>query len=252
MNETSAPGSAALAIMREWDWRHCDPDKEVSWVATRLAMEGVRRPQDVLLTLLCEERLAARGSYRWQKYQDCESFYSEVDCEPIKRRHWQKLASSIADGNCGYGSPALQLPELGLKNCRAHEWEYNSCRFSYAVATNQLAPWDVDYLEESFSAWGIDIWPNDLETIVWDSQSNHEPAAANANRGGRPPAADWEVAALEIAGRYYRGDFKPQTIADVGRELASWLGIQDLHPSESVVRIHAKRIFDAFQAWDRE
>ena len=72
------------------------------------------------------------------------------------------------------------------------------------------------------------------------------------NKGGRPPAADWELAALEIAGRYYRGDFKPQTIADVGRELSSWLGNQDFHLSDSVVRIHAKRIFDAFQAWERE
>ena len=73
-----------------------------------------------------------------------------------------------------------------------------------------------------------------------------------ANRGGRPQAADWELAALEISGRYYRGDFKPQTIADVGRELASWLGDQDLHLSDSVVRIHAKRIFDAFEAWECE
>jgi hypothetical protein len=72
------------------------------------------------------------------------------------------------------------------------------------------------------------------------------------NKGGRPLAADWELAALEIAGRYYRGDFKPQTIADVGRELASWLGDQDLHPSDSVVRIHSKRIFEAFQAWEQE
>ena len=85
-------------------------------------------------------------------------------------------------------------------------------------------------------------------------RSFHDPelAAPPTNKGGRPPAADWELAALEIAGRYYRGDFKPQTIADVSRELSSWLGNQDLHPSDSVVRIHAKRIFDAFQAWERE
>jgi len=74
----------------------------------------------------------------------------------------------------------------------------------------------------------------------------------SVNKGGRPPAADWELAALEISGRYYRGDFKPQTIADVGRELALWLSNQDSHPSDSVVRIHAKRIFDAFQAWEQE
>ncbi len=85
-------------------------------------------------------------------------------------------------------------------------------------------------------------------------RSFHDPelTAPTTNKGGRPPAADWELAALEIAGRYYLGDFKPQTIADVRRELSSWLGHQDLHPSDSVVRVHAKRIFDAFQAWECE
>lgn len=136
----------------------------------------------------------------------------------------------------------------------AHEWEYGSCRFSYSVVTDKLVPWEADYLEEWFSAWNIDVWPNGLEPMIWDEEPEPEtvPPTSSVNKGGRPPAADWELAALEIAGRYYRGDFKPKTIADVGRELASWLGNQDLYPSSSVVRIHAKRIFDAFQAWECE
>jgi len=256
--------STALSILREWEWRRCNPDgapfhpgKDLNWVANRLAMEGLRRPQDAILTLLCQGELTARGNYRWRKYQDLDHFQTEVGCDPIKARHWQNLANSIQEGRRGSGwdsaiETALQLSELGLKDCLAHEWEYSSCRFSYAVVTEKLSPWDHDYMEEWFSAWDIEVWPNDLEPIIWDDDPEPEPATPNTNKGGRPPAADWEAAALEIAGRYYRGDFKPQTIADVGRELASWLGDQDLHLSDSVVRIHAKRIFDAFQAWERE
>lgn len=258
--------SCGLEIMREWDWQRCDPDgvpfhpgKDLNWVANRLAMEGVRRPQDVILILLCQGALTARGDSRWQKYQDLEHFQAEAHCEVIKPRHWQQLAVSIQEGKraSGWGSTietTLQLSELGLKDCLAHEWEYGSCRFSYAVVTHKLAPWNDDYMEEWFSAWDIDVWPNDLEPMIWDDGPEPEaaPSTANTSKGGRPPAADWELAALEIAGRYYRGDFKPQTIADVGREMASWLGDQDLHPSDSVVRIHAKRIFDAFQAWEQD
>ena len=266
MPEQIAIANAALGIIREWDWRRCDPDgvpfhpgKDLKWVANRLAMEGVRRPQDAILSLLCQGSLTARGDYRWRKYQDFEHFPTEVHGEPIKPRHWQQLANSIEAGKRGSGSGSaiettLQLSELELKDCLAHEWEYGFCRFSYAIVTDSLSPWDDDYMEEWFSAWDIDVWPSDLEPLIWDEEPEPEtaPPTPNMNKGGRPPAADWEMAALELAGRYYRGDFKPQTIANVGRELTSWLGNQDLHPSDSVIRVHAKRIFDAFQAWERE
>lgn len=263
--ESDDDGAAAgLALMRHWEWRRCDPDgmpfhpgKDLNWVANRLAMQGVRKPQNAILTLLCQGNLIARGNYRWQKYQDFEHFQNEVQCEPIMVQHWQNLATSIQESKRGPDKSVtiqttLQLSELGIKDCLSHEWEYGSCRFSYAVVTDKLSPWSDDYMEEWFSAWDIDVWPNDLEPIIWDDDPQPETVAPNPNKGGRPPAADWEAAVLEIAGHYYRGDFKPQTIADVGRELVSWLGKQDLHPSDSVVRIHAKRIFVAFQAWERE
>ncbi len=72
------------------------------------------------------------------------------------------------------------------------------------------------------------------------------------DRGGRPPAANWELAALELAGRYYKGDFKPSSKADVQRELAAYLAESDIHPSASTLGNHAKPIFEAFQEWDRD
>lgn len=264
MDERPASATAALDIMRAWEWRRCDPDgapfhpgKDLNWVANRLAMEGVRKPQDAILHLLCQGKLTARGSYRWRKYQDLDEFQADVEWDEIKATHWQRLSHTIKQTVDDYGfdfaiKRTIQLKKLGLTDCLSYEWEYSSCRFSYAVVTDKLAPFDDDYLEEWYSAWAIDVWPNDLETARLDDITDTEPSTPNMNKGGRPPAADWEAAALQIAGRYYRGDFKPQTIADVGRELNTWLGNQDLHPSDSVVRIHAKRIFDAFQAWERE
>jgi hypothetical protein len=100
MEEHPASATTALDIMREWEWRRCDPDgvpfhpgKDLNWVANRLAMEGVRRPQDAILTLLCEGALIARGDHRWRKYQDFAHFQSEAHCDPIKPLHWQRVAS---------------------------------------------------------------------------------------------------------------------------------------------------------------
>jgi hypothetical protein len=71
-------------------------------------------------------------------------------------------------------------------------------------------------------------------------------------KGGRPTAADWEAAALEMARRFYVGDLKPHKIADVQRQLTDWLASNDVHPGPTASREHAKRYFDAFLTWESE
>lgn len=266
MNPKTDEGGTTLSILREWDWRRCDPDgvpfhpgKDLSFVVNRLALEGMARPADAILALLCRGDLIARGDYTWRKYQHGQFYQLEGVNEILKPIRWQALAGLIADelrelAGPGWPISEVTLERLGMRECPVYEWEFGDNRFCTTICPPDTETWAPSYLEEWYSAWNIDVWPNDLEPVGWDDDPEPEtaPSIANANKGGRPPAADWELAALEIAGRYYRGDFKPQTIADVGRELATWLGKQDLHPSDSVVRIHAKRIFDAFQAWERE
>lgn len=254
----------ALALMSEWEWRRCDPDgvpfhpgKDLSFVVNRLAMDGLANPNTAVLTLLCRGELVARGDYRWRKYQRGNFYQLEGVNEILKPSRWQGLADLIAEelrqmAGQDWPNPVVDLERLGMKECPVYEWEFGDNRFCTAICPPDTETYAPTYVEEWYSAWGIDVWPNDLKPASWDDDPDPEPAAPNTNKGGRPSVADWEAAALEIAGRYYRGDFKPKTIADVGRELASWLGNQDLHPSDSVVRIHAKRIFDAFQAWERE
>ena len=71
-------------------------------------------------------------------------------------------------------------------------------------------------------------------------------------KGGRPTAADWEAAALEMARQFYVGDLKPYKIADVQRQLTDWLASNDVHPGQTALREHAKRYFEAFSTWEAE
>ncbi len=264
MDERPASATAALDIMRDWEWQRCDPDgapfhpgKDLSFVVNRLALEGLVRPAEAVLALLCSGNLVARGDYTWRKFQHGQFYQLEGVNEPLKPLRWKALANLIADelGELeGQGWPIseVNLERLGMTECPVYQWEFGDNRFCTSICPPETETWAPSYLEEWYSAWNIEVWPNDLKPIFKEDEPEAAAPPNSSNKGGRPPAADWELAALEIAGRYYRGDFKPKTIADVGRALASWLGDQDLHPSDSVVRIHAKRIFDAFQTWEND
>lgn len=264
MEEDPASIAAAIEIMREWEWRGADqdgvwfhPGKELGFVVNRLALEGMTQPDEAVLALLCSGRLVSWGDYRWRKYHHGTFYQLEGENEILKPSRWQRLADIIARhlqelAGPDWPSAFVDLEQLTMMRCSIYEWEFSANRFSIAIRTPETKSYEPTYLEEWFSAWDIYVRPNDLEPPTRGNGSTPELIASSSNKGGRPPAADWEAAALDIAGRYYRGDFKPQTIADVGRELSSWLGKQDLHPSDSVVRIHAKRIFDAFRAWESE
>jgi len=264
VDERADPATAALAVIREWQWLRCDPDgmpfhpgKELSFVVNRLAMEGVVRPDAAVLTLLSRGELIAHGSYSWRKYQYGKFYQLEGVNEILKPWRWQGLADLIEEEKrelAGQGWPLFEvdLDKLNMRDCPVYEWQFDDNRFCTAVCPPDTETHAPTYVEEWYSAWDIEVWPRDWDAAEEDYQPEQETVAQSANKGGRPPAADWEAAALEIAGRYYRGDFKPQTIADVGRELGSWLGDQDLYPSDSIIRVHAKRIFEAFQAWEVE
>lgn len=261
MDERPASATAALDIMRGWAWMSGDPDgntwpvwTELSEATNRLAMEGIADPQAAILALMCRGDLLAMGDYRWRKYQGGNHYQLERTDSPIKVRQWEVLAKLIEAENQemragGFCLPQIDLQNLGEREASPLDYKFLDNRFATAHCQRYASHPEWNELEESFSAWNISVLPARLDDELQPEPP--EPSQPETRKGGRPPAADWEVAALEIAGRYYRGDFKPQTIADVGRELAAWLGNQDLHPSDSVVRIHAKRIFDAFQAWEQ-
>lgn len=261
LEKRSESADTALEIMRDWNWNRCDPDgvpfrpgMDLNVVVNRLAMTGLFNPESAILSLLCSGKMHSSGEYRWQKYQRGKFYQFESVYEKLDQIRWKILKKAISDhdDDDGFMIPVLNLERLNMKACRTYEWEFNNNRFSTAIRPIGNI-FDPDYYEEWYSAWGVEIWPNDtLPDYSIDDDDQYSGPVKITNKGGRPPAAEWESAALDIAGRFYRGDFKPQNIADVARELASWLGERDINPSDSVIRVHAKRIFDAFQAWDND
>ncbi|WP_338242206.1 hypothetical protein [Aurantiacibacter hainanensis] len=200
-NDTAA---AALKIMRQWDWRNYDPDGnehapslDLHSVVSRLAIEGVRRPQAVILQLLCQGDLLSRGGYRWRKYQDFSHYEHEEWNDQIKARHWQHLAEAIKSSSPGgvgsFMETTLQLHELDLKDCPAHEWDTanNSC--GYARVTDKLDPWDDDYMEEWFSASSIEVWPQFLHEPSAEEVAQYEMECDTngATQGRGRSAAKW-------------------------------------------------------------
>jgi len=263
--ETEKPEDAALNLMREWWWPHDQsrgfPGKmELREAVNRLAMDGQPRPQAAILTLLCSGDLAAQGDQNWRKYQWNEEFQFSENEARISEKRWQILREIMDDErqkliDDEWPLPFVKLAKLGIPECPIYEWDFNQNRFSTASFRLEKSTYDPEYLEESYSAQCVYIWPKFIAKEHNANSENIEVSRAietQVHRGGRPPIADWEAAALEMAGRYYRGDLKPGTIADVSRELASWLAERDIHPSDSTLRPHAKSIFDAFQVWEQE
>lgn len=257
MDERSSSATAALEIMRQWEWQRfdrngapCDPWEELREVVNRLALDGLSKPDMIVLDCLCRGELVARGNFHWRKFEENKYFHMEKSKEKLPFQQWKNLSSTIEKLNEKYPHSHtnlfLFLPKIGIDSCRVYEWEFAENRFNVASGRSDVPP--PLSPEEWFSAWDIDIYPTFVPSRNIKKTLPRSPPAPN--KGGRPPVADWEAAALEMAGRYYRGDLKPKTIAEVARALSSWLAEQDSHPSDSVVHTHAKRIFAAFRSWE--
>lgn len=211
MAEAREDAAIALAFMSEWDWTnhnsdysHRAPGMDLNSIISRLAVEGLRRPETVMLDLFCNGHLLARGYYRWSKHQDGQSYQYESSYEPIRPRYWQNLADNIKAANAeatnSYDVPKVTLGELGIKDCPRHDWDPANSSFSYAA---RHGGWiDEDYLEEWFSAWDIEAWPRFLTETVpnaidysVDVFGASKPTAAR----GRSAAKWWPDFAEELA-----------------------------------------------------
>ena len=252
--------SAALDIMRGWEWGFIDYDgqraaygKALGIVVSKLGMAGLARPQDAVLSLLCNGELVARGDFHWQKFEGGHHHRLNGNANAIVPQRWISLADimekerqELAEGRWPLGP--VNLPQLGLSGCAAYEWSFPENQIGTATCSAGAAVITDGHIEELFWAWEIEVWPKCIFEPTPEPATNLAPVPPNA--GGRPPVANWMDAALELAGRQYRGDFKPATVAEVTRALREWLDDQGIHLSDSTIRPHAKRIFVALGTWD--
>ena len=260
--------AAALKMMLGWNWLQCDPDgvpfhpgKELSEVVNELAMEGLRRPHGAVLTLLCQGELIARGAFRWRKYHDFEHFHADSELDIIKPRHLQTLARLIegqrtSAGSDDYFETIVQLEQLDLKDCLIYEWEYGANRFSTAICSDELDTFDPDYMEEWYSAWGIEIWPNNLEPVACDAEPDPEHAVPAASKGGAPRKWDWDGALLHLAALSHHGadgllrdDGSDPNQSDIARHLQAWfIDTFKKSPEDSQLRKYGKRFVTELNA----
>ena len=260
-NDRSA--RAALSIMRQWQWGYYDRDGErvsdsmsLSKVVSRLAMEGQAAPKQDILKLLCSDVLRARGDYQWRKFSDGEYYELSGSAADVPSARWQVLfdlidVSEKRLGKLDEPQPKIVLLMLGNGEWPAFNWDHYQGEFLTLQTSGYASSFTPEYFEETYSVTNLEIYlPTDHSDLADSDPTPLKQPIVEQDKGGRPPAANWELAALELAGRYYKGDFKPATKADVQRELAAYLAEDDVHPSPSTLAMHTKPIFEAFQAWE--
>ncbi|MBU4138297.1 MAG: hypothetical protein KJ690_17985 [Alphaproteobacteria bacterium] len=212
---------------------------------TDLALQGCSDPPGEAIRRLCAGEWVAEAKLSWRVWAGTNYQKERRGIVPVKR--WEGLRDALArklDLPWGDSEP---LPNLGDRTIFADElpdtecavWDWKHRRFETALL---IAPGR----EEWFSAIDIHVG---FATSALPSPSA-SPSAESPDRGGRPPLWDWEEAALEMAGRNFDGDLKPETIADVVRALQEWAGETGRSLSHSTAYPHAKRIFEAIRIWD--
>ena len=195
---------SALAVMRTWQWLLCDPDGfpriqgiALNEVVNRLAMEGYPRPQNLVLSLLCNGDLYAVGTYTWRKFQWGSYFQHEEHYAPIRRKQWQSLSVAIEHEQIelsGHGWPfnTIDLEKLDINDCEPYEWVFPQSRFTTAACPPETETHDPNYFEEWFSASDIELRLPDVED--GDSDATHallsDATSSNGRAVGRP-LADW-------------------------------------------------------------
>ncbi len=213
---------------------------------TSLAFDGHIDPPAEALRRLCEGEWIAHAG--WKSDIWAGAAFSSRDIGILRREQWQGLKQAL-----GRGLSLLEdgepLPNFGEGNAFPNVigvdremafWGWDTNSFCTALLTRPDR-------EERFIA--MEIFVREPELVEAPSAL---PEVTGTNWGGRPSAINWEIAALEMSGRYYRGDFKPATIADVARALHAWASEKGQVLSEATARTHAKTIFDALRAWDAD
>jgi hypothetical protein len=158
---------------------------------------------------------------------------------------WAKLSRCHGRGRYTDVADAELPPEFWLAGYTGGDWSAGD--FEMLVGDRQ------GYRFQKWQAFGVMFDRAGIEAMLASApiaEGQMQQAEDESNGGGRPHALDWEVAALEMAGRYYCGDLKPNSIADVIRAIQQWAKLPDGGPPDPTVRPHAKRIFEAFKAWE--
>lgn len=252
----------AFSILKAWEWVQYDPDgfpseshMWLSEVLNRLAFEGLSNPKQALLLMLIRGQLEATADFRWSKYQLGETYNLGDVSAPVSKAQWAKLRGLLVDEQQRFLKDEhykfrVDLEKLGEANVDVVSWEPASNQFSFAICPHDTSVYDQSYLEESFSARNIEIFPASSPASYQEPPSFNpedsfaQDATADTRAVGRRPKYDWPASCLAVFGLIHRGDLKPENQAEVERALIAHLSDENGGPSESTVRPYAKMIWE--------
>ena len=257
----------AFSIMKTWQWVRYDPDGVPSASSTylcdvfnRLAFEGFDDPKTALITMLRRGQLQANGDFRWSKYQRGNFFELEGHQSAIPTERWKSLADLLREEQkpfegSGLRSSKITLEKLGMRDVSIVDWEPNYSRFSLAIHSSEVSPYDPSYYEEVYSVQDVMIFPlalpsPDCEIVGAADQATEAQIPEQEEQGaprGRRPKYNWPKSVLAVFGDIHRGDLKPETQADIERALLEHMGGKEGGPSESTLRPYAKLIWEESQ-----
>lgn len=229
--------------------------KSLHDAVTDLALGGHRDAPAEALRSLCEGQWVAQGEWKWWAYAG--EVYQTEGQGIISAERWKCLKGGM-DRQITPWANAAPLPTFSdgfsfaekLPHFEQAEWYWRNNRFEYALLSEPDR-------EDCFCVRDIYVCvlPPVTTTLPLEpalASATPSRASSAVNKGGRPPVADWEAAALEMAGRYYCGELKPATVADVVRALQEWASESGNDLADATAKPHAKRIFDAFRAWEAD
>ena len=73
------------------------------------------------------------------------------------------------------------------------------------------------------------------------------PPPTQVNKGGRPAKDWWDDFWIDICGKIYEGDLKPQRQADLEKAMLDWATNHGHELSEATARKAAKKLFSAWK-----
>ena len=252
---------AALAVLRTWDWRWCDPDgnlltpgRPLSAVVNRLAMDGIGNPSGVLLSLLAQGKIVAEGDFEWKKY-DCGHFSLNGQREIIKPIRWGILQNIISDEardleNESWVEIILNLENIGINEAISYLWDFRNCQFSTAILDDSCS---FSPKEEWFYASNIDVWPaflDEQDDVAGPFQLEREPTplsegpAAGSETRGRKPANWWPAFAEHLAVFIHDNGMPDSQSALIAGVQAAMVADGKDEPSRSQIQPVIKAVFD--------
>lgn len=260
-------------VPKEFWWAEGHAALEANWVTgdfstwiehkSHCRAFGVEFGLNGLLEMLPAERrpaiargLSVAGNPDWIRAKDARRLaYTDLGCQPavagdalieLGRQGLLTARAVLAEGHID------QLPAGGVRWDES-EWDiptwfwtsftgYGTSRQNWELGKFTGTGFAQQRLQK-ITLSGVHFLRSSLVPVPALRAGNSPVVGADGKRG-RKPTYDWEAVVAAVWGAIYRGEFIPESQADIERDMQRRLARGDKEPSESTVRPFASRIWN--------